>query len=75
MTSLAVTSSNLKASMKFRGTSFKFWLRPWNTRKNGPEKTPYLDTFHAVVLYHLRKYFLEPDYINVKQRCVYQQVF
>ena len=30
MTSLTVTSSMLKTSLKFSGTSFKFWLRPWN---------------------------------------------
>ena len=31
----------------FFGPSFPaFWL---NTGKYGPEKTPYLDTFHAVV--------------------------
>ena len=29
MTSLAVTSSMLETSVKFWGTSFKFWLRPW----------------------------------------------
>ena len=31
MTSLAVTSSMLKFSVKFGGTSFKFCLRPYNT--------------------------------------------
>ena len=30
MTSLAVTSSTIKTSMKFWGTAFKFWLRPWS---------------------------------------------
>ena len=30
MTSLAVTSSMLKTSVKFWGTSFKFWLCPWH---------------------------------------------
>ena len=29
ITSLAVTSSTLKTSVKFWGVSFKFWLRPW----------------------------------------------
>ena len=29
MTSLAVTSSMLKTSVKYWVTSFKFWLRPW----------------------------------------------
>ena len=25
------------------------WQEPTNTRKYGPEKTPYFDTFHAVM--------------------------
>ena len=34
MTSLDVTSSTLKTSLKFWGTAFKFWLRPWSLQKN-----------------------------------------
>ena len=32
MTSIAVSSSLLKTAAKFWGTSFKFWLRPWNLK-------------------------------------------
>ena len=30
MTTLAMPSSMLKTSLKFWGTSFKFWIHPWN---------------------------------------------
>ena len=30
----------------------------WNVSKYGPEKTPYLDTFHAVKMYHYHVMFI-----------------
>ena len=49
MTSLAVTSSMLKTSMKFWGTTFRFWLRPCNILCYGA-------SFKLHVLRIIRKY-------------------
>ena len=58
MMSLALTSAILKTSVKFWGTSFKFWLCPWfGKRYVSPEKIfvfKYSETiFHLVFMWNI----------------------
>ena len=58
MTSLAVTSSMLKTSVKFWGPSFKFWLRPciW-----------YWKYYKTSIKYNMKnKYFAIPNKYTIK---------